>query len=195
MFILTKYLIKNKKQIFLWMFLFYILGHLYSRYVHKALPWSLDVAIMAVFCLLLGYLLKEVNIINKITNWCMFVIYVGLFIIGNYIMIIRNERINLYLGDYGNPIITLFTILGGTGIIITICMHMKENKILQFIGINSLVIYCLQYSVIYILNNILDISNLLLSTIVYFVCTLTGTMLMAYVLKRYCPFLVGGKIK
>ena len=193
MYILTKYFIKNEKHILCWMVLFYVGGHLYSKYIDKTLPWSLDVALITVSFILLGYLIKEMNLFEIITKWYLVFVYVGGFIAGNYLAVAFHGGINLYLRYFGNPFIALMTIIGGTGAVITVCKGIKENRVLQFIGKNSLIIYCMQYSMIYILDPVIHISNSLINVFIYFILTLISTMGIAYILKKYIPVLVGIK--
>lgn len=190
-FFLAKYIIKKPIHILISAMLFYFIGNIYSLFIHKVLPWSLDVALLAVAYILFGYYIKEAKLFENIINTRIFLICVVLFLFGNIIAITSGNTMDLYLNNIGNPVAAILTAVGGTGIIFYICKKIRNNRVIKFIGQNSLIIYCTQYSFIRILNNFNMNCGLLFKFIIYFLITLVATTITSYVVRRFFPIMIG----
>lgn len=191
MYFLVKYIIKKPIHILILSVCFYIFWCAYSVIIHQVLPWSLDVAFGAVAYILFGYYIKETNIIKKLMDWKLFVLALIAFVIGNISAINSNNVISVYLNKFGNPVIALLTIVGGFIVTAFVCNLIKNCNILKFIGKNSLIIYCSQYAFIYFLDNTKLTGIFVVDLIIYFVAVLVGTIAEAYVIKKFCPILIG----
>lgn len=190
-YILLKYILKSEKLILICSICFFVVGCGYSVIIHKPLPWSLDVALLAVAYILLGYYIKEKNLMKKLLRLNNVIIYFVMFLLGNIALLLTNSHINMWIDEVGNPIFMLMTTVGGIGFISFVCHNIKKNKVTDFIGKNSMLIYCLQYFPIYVLDSLLKNSKGFTIWMIYFIVTILVTGTMAYIIKNYLPFLAG----
>lgn len=193
--IVYKYIVKKKELSWVISLIFFVIGSGYSLFIHKPLPWSADVAFFAVAFMSLGFYLKEKGWLNRLVQYKYAVVYLLIFILGNTLFIVFSQRMNVFLNDIGNPLTMLMTTLGGIGVVCVVCNIFKKNKLLEFIGQNSLIIYCLQYAPIYILNHILGKKVSVVNFLLYFIIVLVISCLLALLIDKKMRFLVGKRAK
>lgn len=110
-----------------------------------------------------------------------------LFLVINVIATIFNGAVDLYDLNYGNPL--LYTIQGITGTLAIISLFksikLKNDKLLSYIGVNTLSIMATHQILLIIINQV--ISN---NTIV-FILTLVVEIPIVYLINNYTPWVLG----
>lgn len=189
--ILLKYILKSENSVLAGAVCFWVVGCAYSLTIHKVLPWSLDVALIAVAYILLGVYIREKGLIQKLLSLRSAIVCFVLFIIGNAALLLCNEHVDMWMNQIGNPVFMLMTTVGGAGCVSFLCKNIRNNVLLNFIGKNSMIIYCLHYFPIYILDSILEMHSGFAAWGIYFIFTVIMTGIMTYIIRNYLPFLAG----
>lgn len=139
------------------------------------LPWSIDTAFILSIFIYIGILIKRSNILHL--KWYMYIIALALYTI----TAILNGDTNISIREYGSSVILL--LIGGTiGSILTIKLSMLVedcfiNQMLVGIGRNSLVIFCIQFPFLFIIEKacvFIGIENGLIITTMQLVFTLVA---------------------
>lgn len=177
------------------------LGYLFPTFFHIRLPWAIDVALISLGLISLGYLIKiyyQNSTIYRIFNLSFGKsIIVGIF---NVIGIFCNGYVNLRTGEYScftffwiNSVIAIITLWNLSRII-----YIKFNekiiiKELRFIGRNSLIYLVLNQLFVLIINmtiNHIEITNL----VVIYTLRLVGLVVIVIILHYISLFLNNKKI-
>ena len=194
-YVLLKYILKSESYVLACSGCFFIVGCAYSLVIHKVLPWSLDVALIAVSYILLGVYIREKGLIHKLLSLSNVIIYLFLFIVGNVVLVINNEHVDMWMNQVGNPVFMLMTTVGGAGCVSFLCDNIKNNFFLDFFGKNSMIIYCLHYFPIYILDSMFEKRSGITVWGIYFIFTVILTGILTYIIRNYLPFLAGMNYK
>ena len=139
---------KNRIQLLGFLFLFAIVGFFLGAYHVHRLPFSLNTACMAVLFLGFGYQLKE-NIfrINEIKrSKSLFFGLLSLAIMG--VVAYFNGMADMDYVRFGNPVLFLLGASLGIAATLFISKAIESNKLLNFLGVNSLLIMGLQFPVL-----------------------------------------------
>lgn len=139
-------LLKNKyKFILCALFIFYSLGVLYVKLIGIQLPWYIELSFIAVIFCGMGYLLKKNKglILNKM-SWVTTVIFFIVNVLATYEnYLVAGKGVDLVFGSIGNPILYLLESFAGILAFVSLFRNVKGLKVIQYIGRNSLVYYCL----------------------------------------------------
>lgn len=115
-----------------------LLGLLWSKFVDISLPWSIDVAMVALIFYRLGHLLKEplkaLSIKNSIA---ILAIMLSIHLAAFYL---NPEKIDMYRSIYGNPILFLLSGAAGSMAYLLLFRLLPQLKILAYLGQHSIVI-------------------------------------------------------
>ena len=115
-----------------------LLGLLWSKFVDISLPWSIDVAMVALIFYRLGHLLKEplkaLSIKNSIA---ILAIMLSIHLTTFYL---NPEKIDMYRSIYGNPILFLLSGAAGSMVYLLMFRLLPQLKILAYLGQHSIVI-------------------------------------------------------
>lgn len=129
---------KNKGLCFILGILGIILG-----YLGKRLPFNFDITLVAVLFITIGYTTR--TYFNKIKNKSL--VYLLLAIIIWEACLLNGQFIELKTRNYGANLLTTIEAVCGTFVVCYICNVVNEKKIikkvLNFLGINSLIILCI----------------------------------------------------
>ncbi|UFK68879.1 acyltransferase family protein [Limosilactobacillus reuteri] len=128
-----------------------ILSYIYSITIKIPLPWNIDVAMFAVLFMYLGFITHKYNLTKHI-NLPVFLLLIVIFVLS----VAYNNEIDMNLRNYGNGFLTIISGTIGTVICLQIARLLKENKILEFYGKNTLFIMGYTYAVF---NCILALSS------------------------------------
>lgn len=199
LYFILKYLKYNIRKTTTYLAIFTFIGYLYSKFIGIRLVWSIDVAFTAIVFLGSGYLIRKINIINKINNK-----YIILLLILNLIFGMSNTEVNMFSGIYGNYI--FFYIASVSGILANILLikSMPTIKIFNYVGKNTFIYLALHQYIIYsvlkkvsskIVSNIQSGLELILVAIVFVIVTLILLYPVIYITNKYFPFIVGKKKK
>jgi len=107
-------------------------------------PFKLDTAFMALLFFYIGVVIKENNYIENlmiIQKKFRIVLIFGALLLNVCFGVILNPTINLVENSYQNPIFFLVASLTGIFAVLLLSILIKENKILEFYGKNSLAIF------------------------------------------------------
>lgn len=91
----------------------------------------------------LGFLLKQKGALKKKSVLVEVVLFMSVCIIG-----ILNGRVLMYENQYGNPVLFLMTSIAGFYLVNDISYYLKNQRLLSWIGKNSVIIYVLHFFIV-----------------------------------------------
>ncbi len=176
------YELRKKKYFNISNYLWIVILILFSfalSYIPFLLPWSLDTSFYFLSFIIVGDIISENNLINRI-NVFVYFIFIGLFI---FLSFLNNSPINLSIKIYGDYLFLTF-ILGLLGSIVLIksCYYIEKiskrifngriTEYLRTLGKNggTLHIMCYHLSVLFVIN--LIIKNKVIAIIIVLICIL-----------------------
>ncbi len=182
------------------------MGILWSVFVDKPLPWHIINALLFLPFLMVGKLLtstgKILDLEKKIKdNIWQVIIPILLYCIS--ILIFNNWPIDVHLLEFGNPFIFVISAILGLTVVTCISIVLNNqsfkylNKILIFIGANTLVVYGLQSKAISIFDTIFNKLDYLfpeeinISWVLVLICVLPVLALASIIINRWFPFMIG----
>lgn len=117
------------------------------KYDKLILPWSIDASLMICIFIIVAIIIREKNLLNIILKKKFVVLYFLLYILFTYLNFLynNNKRIDIYEADYGNYLYFYITSFTGIFIVLKIAYNIGTNKMLEFFGKNSLIIYVMHY--------------------------------------------------
>ena len=134
-----------------------ILGFIYHRFINFPLPWNLDTVFIATGFIGIGYWIKQCGIIPKLanTNRIVAALFACLALIVNIVTAkinfeLSNVRVDMIQNTYGNYIMFIIGALSGTLFVLLVSIAIKKNRILEYLGENSLVYYIVHEPIVYI---------------------------------------------
>lgn len=195
LYLIIKLTKDDNRKISLILILFSVLGYCYNVFIGIKLLWNIDVSLVAVTFVGMGYLIKKLDLINKVDNY----INVIIFMVLNLVFGTLNTEINMFSGIYGNYIYFYLASITGTIGMILICKKVKSSKILEFIGQNTFVYLAIHQYVVYsVLKKITGrfiTNNSGISLIIIAIGYVLFTVVILYVpikiINRYFPYMVG----
>ena len=143
--------VQNKKTQIVIMILIALIGFSYASIFKQVLPWGIDAVPIAAIFVWLGYIYKNEAIyqIGNLRKYSFFVLFLVLLfniICCNCNITILGTSVDMHKMLYGNPMIYLLAAINGIIFVLLICqMFLSEfnMQFLQFVGENTLHIYCL----------------------------------------------------
>lgn len=130
--------------------IFFASAILYSQYIRIYLPWCADLILTAVPFMLIGFLLKD-EIRYKHTFNIKPATIVFLFIISitinaaNIVFFNNHISINIVLGYYANYMLFVISSLTGSFALIGLSKCIEKNRIINYIGRNSIIFFSLHH--------------------------------------------------
>ena len=138
-----KRITKNDKMLFISIIIITIIGVIYNELNFISLPFEFNTALIAVSFYFLGYMWKnkfEEKFKAKVNqNWQRIIIF-SICLITTFIFSQINNGISMYGEYYNNYFLAYSCIILGTLSIYMISETIAKNKILEFIGENTLII-------------------------------------------------------
>lgn len=204
-YLIVQILKDNKKKIFIVTFILLMLSDIYSFTIKNPLPWHIQMYGVASFFMSLGYLFNGTaeKIFDKYNSIYLFIISFIMFLMLWLIFIIflNHKAVTFY--SFGDNLLYYFAqILSSLIMLISATKLLRGNKIVLYIGQNTLVLYGLHgklesvYEVI--LKKTIGESNVITELIlgILGVIIITAILLIvSYIMNKYLPFLVGKKRK
>lgn len=198
-----KKITKNNRNLFICIVLISIIGCIYAEFNFVSLPFELNTAFIAIGFYFCGYfwknkleeLFKSIIKNKKIKS---LIILVSLTIV--FILSEVNQGIDMYSENYNNYLLAYICAILGSFAIYLIADLIAKNKLLEFIGANTLIIMCIHEPikrvVIEILHILTNISEEILRTnIIYIIIITTILMMMMFpiilFINKKTPFLIG----
>ncbi|WP_298788443.1 acyltransferase family protein [uncultured Marinococcus sp.] len=173
-------------------------GYFSTRWFDSMLPWSIQVATVAVLFFGLGYLLKaRTKIFGYSFGWVAAAAALSLI----YPLIHFTNRIDMRAGEYQSvPIFISTSLLGITGILFLSFRLEGKSRILSYLGQNSLIIFALHFMIFAIIRitleygfgiegNPMPITSLW--GMMFTAATLVISVPFVYLIKNKAPFLIG----
>ncbi|MGO9136838.1 MAG: acyltransferase family protein [Syntrophales bacterium] len=131
--------IKTKRTMLLALLLFGILGYIDAVYSQIRMPFSLDVAFTAVVFYGLGYLLRDQLLSSDFGIGSAFICLLLGLGIG-----FLNSRVDMNYSNYGNPLLFYASSLSSIYAYICLAKRIPNNRLIGYVGQNSLVFFLLQ---------------------------------------------------
>lgn len=146
-FFLTDSISKTKLTLGFSLLLFAVCGYIDSVYFAVRLPFSIDIAFTAIVFYGLGYLLKD-HLLGSDSA----IGFVIICLLTGFGLGFINDRVDMNYNVYGNPLLfyasSFFSIYG----YICVAKRITRNRILSFVGANSLTFFLLQNTGFFVVN-------------------------------------------
>lgn len=204
-FVIFKKISQRKYQLIALTLLFLFSSLMYYFNI-KGLPWSIDVAFSMIIFYGLGAYFKDFVLANEKITAKSITLLSGISIIASLIITLiyhLNDEAKVYVNQMGNYF--LFFIGALAGIILIIClmkmisMFFKENKLILYIGQNTLIILALHLIsgsfvkaiTYYVFGLPLSIYKIPYMTFIYSIASVVVLIPVIYIINKYTPFLLG----
>ena len=116
-------------------------GIICNWYFSKALPYSIDMALISVPFLYVGYLcFRKISPPPDLYKIVVLIITYVVSLSANYLLM-EERRVDMYEASLGNYLLFYFAALTGSFIAIFMSMKIRQNRLLLFFGRNTLAIY------------------------------------------------------
>ena len=202
-FLIVKYTKNDKRKIITCLVISAIIGGIYNRYIGKPLPWSIDVAFIAVVFYGIGYLIKGIESkVSKLVNIKYLVIFLIVnVIIGHLNIRYMNARVDMSASEYGNFIFFYVAAISGIMASLIFCRLLPKLKTLMYVGKNSIIFFAFHQMIIYpIIDKLIAHISFFasqksyiisLNGIIHVCVTLIVMIPIIYVINNYMPFILG----
>lgn len=177
--------------------IFIYLNIFLSKYLNFYLPWCFLTVLMSINFYMMGNMLKE-NILKKEKNSNIWSI---VFFIINLLALNYNIKVDMWGNQYGNLLLFFVSAYSGIFFIVLLVKNIiKKSKVLEFIGMNSLIILAFHRRIqtftkvlfILILNKDITQRNIILD-LLYSCWQIILCIPIIYILNKYFPFFTGKK--
>ncbi|MED3564122.1 acyltransferase family protein [Bacillus xiapuensis] len=194
---------RTKKFILMGLVFLSVLGCLYNKLVDKPLPWSIDISLISVGFYGVGFFYKEYKMkLERYLSLNNFIFFLIINMVTGYLnFVYSGERVDFYNSSLGNIFLFYLSALSGIGAFMILIKRMKQSKILQYIGENSLIYLAFHQKIVFALFNLIIQNTLLDSEKLVEIPLIKGSLytLMAalilvpviFAIKRYFPFMLG----
>ena len=174
-----------------------VLGFNLPILLNYRMPWSLDVALIAVGFFWLGNILKSM-IMNYEPRWENVALLLILFSASLYTYQLQIHRVDMYQAIYGDHLLFYLSAITGVMFYVLLAKCLPAVGIWLFIGANSLVIYMLHMRALTVIHFIfghfpsiqLDESTVL-GALMISMLQIVILIPVVLILNRYLPFLLG----
>ncbi len=172
-------IIKNKYLKALTILLLSLVGYILSKMEIFRLPFTLDITFMSLLFYFLGQCLKSIeekyklveNINKSLKNKLITSIFLVILFICLVGLVYINGPINMNEMKYNSYLLSVLNACIGSAIILIISVLIKNNKFLEWVGMNTLTIMCIHEPIkrviIYIFSKILNVDQAILRTNVF----------------------------
>lgn len=129
-----------------------VMGCLYNQKYKVGLPWSLDIAFICILFTEFGYMCKQYGVLSHnslVKAVLLLVIFTVTFSLN---VVVLGYNVNLFSSDYGCYPLFYLTALSGTYIVYSLSCIIKQNRLLQYLGQNSLLIYSLHFLLLLVVS-------------------------------------------
>ncbi len=190
----------NLKKVIFIEICFIIISAISKKYILIPLPWNLQRALTDISFYTIGYYTKDF-IKNKDEKNNMITLIKGIFfILINILIYLNRDKLNI-LEKYNIDLVYLIGGIFGSFGIIEIFKNIKSNKVIEFMGKNSLNLLAIhlramtviKYIFVILLNKTLIEGNILIN-IVYSIFQVIICIPIILLINKYFYFLVGKKV-
>lgn len=132
-----------------------IIGLLINHFYGQGLPWSLDIVLYCTIFTVLGYCFK--NYVWKKSGVISYMLAALLFIISTYVNFIHMKtNVDLFSCVLGNYVLFYVSAFSGIYVAVGFSHLLRNSRILQYYGQNSLIVYALHFLILIFLSYILS---------------------------------------
>lgn len=202
-YFLIKIIKSDKKKEIISLIISVVVGYLSVHYLKIVLPWGINSALNLGCFMLLGYTIKDQNLFDTYLNkWYVIVL---LFIIGILAFYFNTSGVACIDYSYG---IYTYALLSGVSlsiVVIFISKIIKQNKLLEYIGRNTMGILIFHKLVILVfqtkvgvISSLLRNSNFITELamgLVVSAISILCSLIAATIIRRLLPVLIGEKVK
>lgn len=155
-------------------------------------PWFYKRAMLAILYVVAGgvYLKYEDVVVFFIKKWYVMLALVLFYLVVEFIM--PEKALCLTSMGEMNVLGVMVSIVGSI-LLIEICRRIKENRVLTYIGKNSIVYYffsgAIPVTLSVVLNRVISVNNLWGMLFVFLTSLITATVI-SYIIGRWMPFLL-----
>lgn len=189
--------VQNKKTQIVIMILIALIGFSYASIFKQVLPWGIDAVPIAAIFVWLGYIYKNEAIykIGNLRKYSFFVLFPVLLlsiICCNCNITILGTSVDMHKMLYGNPVIYLLAAINGIIFVLLICQIFLDKfniRFLQFVGKNTLHIYCLHGLILPFLKKGY---NILVNRIEIVEISVVLQVIIAMIAILICMLIIGG---
>lgn len=182
--------IKNQMEILALLLLFYVVGTLFRMNGINYLPFGLHTAFFAILFYGFGYLGKQIpRYINETKIGYQWLLIITCFCV----QLLSNKYYSSTISETQLPYILIATI--GILLYLTLSIKIKQNRLIEYLGKNSLVIFAFQEpvyrAVIFIFSKILNMEVELLRTNIWysFIITCFSILIIVPAIYLYNKFI------
>lgn len=172
-----------------------VLGYVYVTFVNKIFFWSIDASLIAVGFLGMGYLAKKYELLNaRLLRYKWFIVCAVINIFVTYINIYFGWENDLYSNTLSiYPVYYIGAISGIIASIIFVNIILKNNMILRFCGLNSIVFYAFHKYIYTVVNSyfVVSIQNTLIKGILYVGIAYLGCGVASIIINKWAPWILG----
>lgn len=184
------------------LFICFCVAVLISKIYHPGWIWALDTVPMATFFVGCGFLMKNYkeSILKYLHCKYLFILIPILTIFG-YLNFAYHGRQDLFYQNIGNPLFYLLTAFTGIWSALIISKVFEKQKVLKYIGKNSLVFYAFHRSIFVpiamLIVNILNETKIeifsleIIQTMICLLIICFGSAFISEIIKRFFPFVIG----
>lgn len=196
---------KNKKFQFPILISSILISYITNTFLPIILPWGINTVLEVGVFFYIGYLLNYHNVFDKNSKLWNLLYIISIFIIGLLACFLNEQNVSCIDYEYGY--LTLALISGFCLSVVTICVAylINKNKILEYIGRNTMGILIFHKLVILvfqtklgIISKLLNSSNIfveLLFSIVIVILSIICSLIGTEIVRKICPILIGEKRK
>ena len=138
------FVLKHFKKQYLLFFVLGVVGYGYTVITKFPLPWNVDVALTGACFMYIGNTCKKYTVLERFSKpkhaMLLFVILT--------ISIMFNSSIDLNLRNLGNILLTYSSGISGSLLVLLLTTRVKQNRIFEFFGRNSLLMMGYTYSIL-----------------------------------------------
>lgn len=129
-----------------------VMGCLYNQKYKVGLPWSLDIAFICILFTEFGYMCKQYGVLSHNSLAKAVLLLVVFTVTFSLNVVVLGYNVNLFSSDYGCYPLFYLTALSGTYIVYSLSCIIKHNRLLQYLGQNSLLIYSLHFLLLLVVS-------------------------------------------
>lgn len=129
-----------------------VMGCLYNQKYKVGLPWSLDIAFICILFTEFGYMCKQYGVLSHNSLAKAVLLLVVFTVTFSLNVVVLGYNVNLFSSDYGCYPLFYLTALSGTYIVYSLLCIIKHNRLLQYLGQNSLLIYSLHFLLLLVVS-------------------------------------------
>jgi acyltransferase len=183
-------------------------GSIGTQVMNIRMPWSIDVAFVAIVFFGVGHYIGkqpmrifDLNNKTYLEKWFLVLISIALLIIHLKISIL-NGQADMYANYYGNFFYFFLGAFSGIGFYLILSLCIPGNWVSNFIGSNTLIIIGLNGNVLFIILGVMYLANKnvgmanslsLFVAVVYSIMQIALLLPIIYIINKHMPFIIGRK--